>query len=345
MHPTTARRIGFGIAVTLAATLTIRPVFADDAKSTLLPRSPVLYDTSRYPPIRSEAQLAFELRQLSEVRLHEFGPKLRVFANAMTVTSEHPALEIIDIRPDLNGLPALRGDRCTLSPEEGRDLEQRSRQLRNTFLEYDTEHFAVPHRRVTVMKKKFREDVPLGRQGSLVLQMLQCADEPFRAALIDLARNAWNISDATPILVHRSLFELNPKLRREAQATLATQPAHLGREKLLAAFEHPWGPVADHASESLIAMNDKGAVSALIRLLDAPNPAAPVKSSNENWEVREVVKINHARNCQLCHAPSFNRSDPARVRVPARDKALPSSFSSEYYITDQAEPVVRADVT
>jgi hypothetical protein len=61
--------------------------------------------------------------------------------------------------------------------------------------------------------------------------------------------------------------------------------------------------------------------------------------------VRELVRINHARNCQLCHAPSSSATDAARATVPSPNQPLPSSFSVEYYQSKSSEEIVRADVT
>jgi hypothetical protein len=60
--------------------------------------------------------------------------------------------------------------------------------------------------------------------------------------------------------------------------------------------------------------------------------------------VSEVVRINHLRNCVLCHSPSFSPSDLVRGAVPTPGKPLPAPASTpQYYETGEA--FVKAEVT
>jgi sugar lactone lactonase YvrE len=58
-----------------------------------------------------------------------------------------------------------------------------------------------------------------------------------------------------------------------------------------------------------------------------------------------MVRINHLRNCVLCHAPSFWDGDKVRGFVPETGMPLPPAFSREYYAPKQQGQFVRADVT
>jgi hypothetical protein len=117
------------------------------------------------------------------------------------------------------------------------------------------------------------------------------------------------------------------------------------RQFLLDAFRHPYAPFADHAAAALIAFNDRESVPALVALLDSPDPVSPMPDRDGNATVAEVIRVNHARNCQLCHAPSWNASDPARVAVPSTSAPLPAPFSVEYYGVNERSIAIRADVT
>jgi hypothetical protein len=55
--------------------------------------------------------------------------------------------------------------------------------------------------------------------------------------------------------------------------------------------------------------------------------------------VHEVVKVNHLRNCLLCHAPSVSTSDAIRGMVPEKGQPLP-----EVYYESRRGTFVRADV-
>jgi len=59
--------------------------------------------------------------------------------------------------------------------------------------------------------------------------------------------------------------------------------------------------------------------------------------------VRELVRVNHLRNCLLCHAPSAGFRDPVRGLVPSPDQPLPRTIR-QYYQARRGN-FVRADVT
>jgi HEAT repeat protein len=46
---------------------------------------------------------------------------------------------------------------------------------------------------------------------------------------------------------------------------------------------------------------------------------------------RELVRVNHSRNCVLCHPPSFERTDLIRATVPDPNQELPPPLTQEYY--------------
>jgi hypothetical protein len=79
-----------------------------------------------------------------------------------------------------------------------------------------------------------------------------------------------------------------------------------------------------------------------VDLLDLPSPSAPVWDARTNQDtVRELVRVNHLRNCLLCHAPSANKEDgPVRGLVPTPGEALPVQ-----YYESQGGDFVRADIT
>src|SRR5262249_38226803 len=112
---------------------------------------------------------------------------------------------------------------------------------------------------------------------------------------------------------------------------------------LLDGLAYPWSPVADHAAEALVGVQDRGAVPFLERLLNAPDPAKPqIDSASKGYVVSEVVRINHLNNCMMCHAVSSAPTDLVRGRVPDPAKPLPPL--TQYY-EDTTGIFVRADAT
>src|SRR5262249_31196953 len=75
-------------------------------------------------------------------------------------------------------------------------------------------------------------------------------------------------------------------------------------------------------------------------LLDQPDPRSPEPAGKGKWVVPELVRVNHLRNCLLCHAPAFDRSDPVRGLVPTPGRPLRG-----LYYESMRGTFVRADVT
>src|SRR5262249_53663291 len=86
----------------------------------------------------------------------------------------------------------------------------------------------------------------------------------------------------------------------------------------------------------------------LVRMLDDPDPDAPFLAKLHGKEVpvvRELVRINHLRNCFLCHAPSHDKRDPMRGVVPIPGKRLPSRYEAFELDRRGGGVFIRADVT
>ena len=71
---------------------------------------------------------------------------------------------------------------------------------------------------------------------------------------------------------------------------------------------------------------------------DESDPATPFEwesAGKKELFVREMAKINHHRNCLLCHAPAANVNEAKNLgllaKVPSPDEPLPPSISREYY--------------
>src|SRR5262249_12721422 len=96
----------------------------------------------------------------------------------------------------------------------------------------------------------------------------------------------------------------------------------------------------------LVALHLTRAVPKLVSLFDQPDPTLPHADGPDGLpKVREMVRINHLRNCVLCHAPSFSADDKVRGFVPPANQPLPPAFTREYYAPKQEGLFVRADVT
>src|SRR5207249_486224 len=117
----------------------------------------------------------------------------------------------------------------------------------------------------------------------------------------------------------RALVDLHPDVREAALEALKDRPRVDYEAVLLAGFQYPWAAVADHAAEALIALEMRDCTSKLIPLLDGKDVSRPFTIEVNRQPitvVQELVRINHLGNCLMCHAPSQQRTDLVRGRVP-----------------------------
>jgi hypothetical protein len=174
-----------------------------------------------------------------------------------------------------------------------------------------------------------------------LLQMLQVEGVPTRLLLV---RELDRIKSAgsTAALAGRAMMDLSPEVRAAAVAALQTRPPAAYVPILLQGLRYPWPPVADHAAVALRELAPNGAVPRLLELLDQPDPSAPIlEEPTGEYLVRELVRLNHLRNCLLCHAPSANKNDGlVRGLVPTPGQSLPVQ-----YYESQTGDFVRADIT
>lgn len=177
------------------------------------------------------------------------------------------------------------------------------------------------------------------------IQMLQCEDEQARKLLIQtLAADKSDLS--AEALASRALFDLSPELRKQAIEGLRGKPAAKYQDVLLAGFRHPWPPVADNAALALVALGDASVLPRLEKLLPEPDPQLPVvkPGQGKNPMVRELVRVNHLRNCMLCHAPSYDLKARVFGVVPEEGKQLPPP-TVYYSRRAPSDLVVSPDIT
>jgi len=270
---------------------------------------------------------------------------------------------------ELSGLPVRMGLECHLGKEAAETMQVLSRQLR-TYLTEAVPKDGIDSRPDPVALRKFMQagspKAPIaqpapgaGQQGDgtvrtewrqpeaipALVQLLQAENKPLRILLVELLTDIKGEAGTTA-LAQRALFDLSDEVREAAVTALKDRPRDDVRDQLFKGLRYPWGPVADHAAEALVALKDGDALGGLVDLLDKPDPsAAYVRGTKaQTTVVREVVRVNHLNNCALCHAPSFDKEELVRGLVPDPTKPLPPSFSPAYYHAATGT-FVRADIT
>jgi sugar lactone lactonase YvrE len=253
-------------------------------------------------------------------------------------------------RGDLAGLPLRMGDACKMSPSLADHLQNDATVLRGVVQKISEPAVSRPGepegKRPTpadTFETATRgEHWNTGEAVPALNQVLMAENESVRSLLVErLARIPGK--QATLALAQRALFDLHPEVRRLALEGLRPRPQVEVVPALLDGLRHPWSVVADHAAEALVALHVTDAVPHLVRLLDEPDPSlAAKKPGTDQWQLREMVRVNHFRNCLMCHAASFDTQDKVRGPIPRPDQPLPSPVA---YYRSPGEIFVRADVT
>jgi hypothetical protein len=128
------------------------------------------------------------------------------------------------------------------------------------------------------------------------------------------------------VLAERAVFDLDGEVRVAALMALSKRPVGDYESALIAGLRYPWPAMADHAAEALVALNLKSAVPKLATLLDNRDQGEPYPlnvNQTRRAVVPELVRVNHLRNCLLCHAYSSSPSDPIRGLVPHAEHTVP----------------------
>jgi hypothetical protein len=274
----------------------------------------------------------------------ERGAAEKLLASAKS--DRHPLPELVASRGDLRGLPLRRLSECQLGGKEAKELEHLSRALRQgkAARSREKQDFESPSRqyeRARQYVKVLEAAGPKGREGRVpgLEQMLQGDSLPARLCLVkQLAETGGE--QATAALARLAAFDLSAEVRGAAAAALKGRPREEARPVLLAALRYPWPPVADNAADALTELTDRDAAPDLVRLLDRPDPRAPQLTGEGKWVRPQLVRVNHLRNCLLCHAPSTDKADLVRAPVPTPGEPLPV-----VYYDRSKGPAVRADVT
>jgi hypothetical protein len=276
-------------------------------------------------------------------------------------------------RADLSGLPLMMGDACRMNEERARLFELALNAVRQAENQTASQQqpmadiadafwnqFLMSCRKedqaYAQENAALREQVALARMAALT-QVLAPKSAFHRRGLVQYLAGVPHV-EATQALAKLVLFSAEAEVRDAAVEALQVRRDADSTAVLLSGLSYPWPPVAGRAAAALVKLQRKDAVPQLVALLDAPDPRAPVMQEVNGEEVpvvRELVKLNHHRNCLLCHAPGANaqldqkdvsrnlpqESLTAAIAVPGESLPTPS----QGYRAQPNDLVVRIDVT
>jgi hypothetical protein len=324
----------------------------------------------------SEAQIGQRLRQVPEVALDEAkGPAASVqqareriqgqIEDAKAQTGKHLdefVAHLEKTRPDLAGLPFRKGRECVLEKEPARALAHHSLTIRSALADASTVSFSGARAAMlsrpnlglfwsVVSPQTSRNKPQVGKLPLGPLQQMLPAEHPdYRLSMVHLLRGIEG-KEASVLLTRWVLFDSDTEVRSHALAALSARPRAEFADELLEGLRHPWAPAAGRAAEALATLRLKDVVPRLVSLLDGPDPGDPFLTKADGKEVpavRELVRINHLRNCLLCHAPAENGRGVVRGEIPVGAIPVPGEPLPPpvaYYGGGGRSLFVRADVT
>jgi hypothetical protein len=192
-----------------------------------------------------------------------------------------------------------------------------------------------------------RDHVTVARIAAL-MQMLMPESPDLRLGLVKYLSGVPHV-EATKALARLALFSAEEDIRRSAVEALKVRRERDYTDVLVKGLRYPWPAVARRAADAVVKLERNDLVPQLVALLDEPDPRAPAIQQVGGKQVpvvRELVRVNHHRNCLLCHAPGNTGTVApdtltAGVPVPGEPLAPPS----QGYQTSSPDVVVRIDVT
>ena len=195
--------------------------------------------------------------------------------------------------------------------------------------------------------KALVEHITLARIAAL-MQMLAPESAGMRLGLVKYLAGVPHV-EATKALARLAIFSPEDDVRDAAITSLKVRREKDYTDVLVMGLRYPWPAVAKRAADAIAKLERKDLIPELVRVLDESDPRMPVtkeKGDKKVTVVREMVKVNHHRNCMMCH-PSGGSGTPSenaiQAEVPIQGQPLPTP--SQGYQQSTPELMVRIDVT
>lgn len=258
---------------------------------------------------------------------------------------------LVESRPDLAGLPFVMGDDCRTGPERAKQFTQAVEYVRaclqrggdfwTNFNQLCDQHDAS----LSKSDKALKEHVTLARLAALT-QMLAPESAEVRLGLVKYLTGVPHV-EATRALAKLAIFAPEDEVRLAAIESLKVRREKDYTDILVKGLRYPLPAVAKRAADAIARANRTDLLGELVSVLDDEDPRLPqAKKNGKGLLVRELVKVNHHRNCMMCHAPGTSGVAPASAvtaEVPVQGQPLPSP--AQGYQRSSPELMIRIDVT
>jgi hypothetical protein len=283
-------------------------------------------------------------------------------------------------RPDLAGLSFSMGDACRMKKEHLADFRlgldvlhaamhkadqfgslQPNAVTAGLFWNAYQAEWTLRDKKTTIKHPFPQENINTAHLAGLV-QVLMPESAVLRQGLAKYLSTIPH-AEATRALARLAIFSPEPQVRQEAIKALKVRREKDYTDILLAGLSYPWPTVAQRAGEALTQLECTSVVPQLVNLLDEPDPRLPVTKNVNGKEViqaKQMVRLNHHRNCLVCHSPAeggthvqkfanleVNQTNaiPLPVTAPMPIPGQPMSDPGEGYGQSIPDILVRVDVT
>jgi hypothetical protein len=267
-------------------------------------------------------------------------------------------LAMLDKRSDLRGMPFLMGEECRTREDQAKIFAEVANAVNQAFR--GAKEGNLPDGMMALAASL--SERKLGGQANpeminraLSGALMQILMPESAANRVGLARCLATIPhiDATKNLARLAIFSAEDEVRAAAIEGLRLRRERDYTNVLLQGMAYPLPVVAKRAAEALVKLDRKDLLADLVDILERPDPRLPVteqKGGKEVTTVRELVKVNHHRNCLLCHAPGNTENTPEgvlKVAVPLPTEPLPRPSDGGGYQSLPSVPdiLVRIDMT
>lgn len=254
--------------------------------------------------------------------------------------TDHFMEVLLKNRPDLAGLPFVLGEACRLKKAERDKFAPAVLNVRESLKLLPTRNgFWQKHVKV-----------PEDRFAVAALTQILATESSWSPGFIEHLAKC-DKKEATQALARLAIFPGEEWIRRLARDVLQKRDTGPATDILLQGLRYPWPAVAKNTAEAVVQLQRTDLAPELAKMLEEPDPRAPrLREINGKpvAVVRELVRINHLRNCLLCHPPA-NTPDVAQHGLGALTREVPDPTQPLPLYVDSREMhpdlSVRADVT
>jgi hypothetical protein len=191
--------------------------------------------------------------------------------------------------------------------------------------------------------KELIQHVMLARMAALT-QILAAESAEIRLGLVKYLTGVPHV-ESTRALARMAIFSPEDDIRDAAITALKVRKEKDYTDTLLTGLRYPWPAVAKRAAEAITRLDRKDLLPELIAVLESGDPRLP-RESDGKAVVREMVKLNHHRNCMMCHAPAGSGTpNPNAISAEVAVQGQPLPSPGEGYRQSTPELMIRLDVT